>query len=1018
MIRTSTAFLLFLGALLCPAQQHSFMQFSTKDGLAQSQVRAIAQDAHGYLWFGTLGGASRFDGSEYVNYALADGLPDPQVSTMTLDHRGALILASGNALAVWDGKALHTEELPATSTGTRILGLASDQHGRLFIGTDGDGVFVRDSSGIKPLVGYPLDTAANVRSLLLLKDGHLLIGLRNGLLLWENDRFRAIPVGNEELKSVSALAEGPDGSWWVGTVLDGLYCIHPNGQQDEYDEENGLLRNNVRSLLMDDRGRLWIGTKFGINLLENGRMRVFTIHQGLPNDNIWCSFQDDEGNLWFGTDGAGALKYAGDRFVTYTVKDGLCSNLIMAVVADTHGDLWLGTYDNGICRMDGMAMVNTLDGLPNNTVWCGLLDRSGDLWFGTSAGLVRLTNGVVQRIPQLAPFVGQPVLSLNEGPDGTIWSGMREGLVGLAEDGTVTHHPAGPDGPGRSVRNMQRDRNGDLWMATDQGLVRYDGTTFRHWTKTDGLSDNTVHSLLLDDRDRLWIGTANGISCLMDDSLRALRLAGDFGSNYIDLLISDPSGRIWAGTNNGLYAFDPDSLIQDPQTAEHIKLNHGLRSLEFNLNAAFSEGERLYFGSAAGLVFHDGKRNSKGREHPSPTTRITGLRSFLQPTDWSSRSSGTDANGLPIHLSLDHRRNHLTFDYLGISLTDPENVWYRYKLVGFDQDWLPPTKARFASYSNLGHGAYTFEVISSTRNGVWSQPASFQFEITPPFWLRWWFFVLGAILLVGSAFGVQRYRATLRARTERTRQLMLRSRMLQLEQQALNANMNRHFVFNALNSIQYHINKQDRATASRYLGSFAKLIRKNLDASQNDTTTLAEELERLELYLTLEHMRFKDKFEYRITVEPGVDLSHARLPAMMLQPYVENSIWHGILPMDGRGTVDIRVRGIGPNKVEVRIEDDGIGMERSLEAKAAASGDHISRGIEITKGRADVLRKLELTDIRITGPEERLDPTSKKPMGTQVTILLPVADGWERPEQSLQNAPGSFTFGVDTPPEK
>src|SRR6185369_7263109 len=150
--------------------------------------------------------------------------------------------------------------------------------------------------------------------------------------------------------------------------------------------------------------------------------------------------------------------------------------------------------------------------------------------------------------------------------------------------------------------------------------------------------------------------------------------------------------------------------------------------------------------------------------------------------------------------------------------------------------------------------------------------------------------------LAGIAWGVMRYRHIRRERREKTRQLMLRSRMLQLEQQALNANMNRHFIFNALNSIQYYINRQDRIAANRYLTSFAKLIRKNLDASQTDTTTLAEELSRLDLYLVLEHMRFKDKFRYTITIAPAVDTYRVELPAMMLQPYVENSIWHGILP--------------------------------------------------------------------------------------------------------------------------
>lgn len=1009
-----TSLLLLLWATRAYAQQHSFTQVSTKDGLAQSQVRTIAQDAQGYLWFGTLGGASRFDGREFVNYALTDGLPDPQVSAMVLDKKGTLFLGSGGTLAMWNGTTLRSEVLPASSHGTRILGLAADEHGRVFIGTDGGGMFLRDSTGIRPLPGYPVDTASSVRSVLGLTDGRVLIGLRNGLLIWENGTCRNVTVGNTEPKSITALAEGGDGCWWIGTVLDGLYRIGTDGKQTEYDEENGLLRNNVRCLLVDDRDRLWVGTKFGLNLLDGGRLRVFTVHQGMPNDNIACAFQDGEGNVWFGTDGAGALKYAGDRFVTYTIKDGLCSDLVMNITADAQGDLWLGTYDNGICRMDGMAMVSTLDGLPNNTVWCGLLSRSGNMWFGTSEGVVQLVNGTVRSFPAIALVADQRVLSLNEGPDGTIWLGMREGLAAITPDGSIIHHPSGVDGPGRSVRNMQRDRSGDLWLATEQGLVRFDGNGFTRWTKKDGLSDNTVHCLLHDEKGRLWAGTANGLSCMEGKTIRTFRLAGDFGSNYIDLLISDGRGRFWAGTNNGLFVFHPDSLTLDPTSAEHITLNDGLLSLEFNLNAAFLDPRgRLLLGSSGGLVFHDLKRAPSKAPDRRPHTRITGVRSFLQTTDWSQRSTGTDANGLPIGLHMEYKRNHLTFDYVGISLTDPDKVLYRYRLQGFDQGWLPPTEARFASYSNLTQGSYAFEVMSSTNPGEWSDPVSFAFVITPPFWLSWWFFLICAVVLSGSVYGILRYRSILRQRRERTRQLMLRSRMLQLEQQALNANMNRHFVFNALNSIQYHINKQDRATASRYLTSFAKLIRKNLDASQNDTTSLAEELERLELYLVLEHMRFKDKFEYRITIEPGVDIGQARLPAMMLQPYVENSIWHGILPKDGSGTVDIRVRRTPNDRLEVRIEDDGIGMESSLEAKAGASGDHISRGIEITKGRADVLRKLELTDIRITGPEDRLDLATGRSLGTQVTIELPLTDGWKKAGQGLQTAEGQLTFDAD-----
>ncbi|MCB0811234.1 MAG: histidine kinase, partial [Flavobacteriales bacterium] len=172
--------------------------------------------------------------------------------------------------------------------------------------------------------------------------------------------------------------------------------------------------------------------------------------------------------------------------------------------------------------------------------------------------------------------------------------------------------------------------------------------------------------------------------------------------------------------------------------------------------------------------------------------------------------------------------------------------------------------------------------------------------------------------------------------------------------------------------------------------SFAKLIRKNLDASQSDTTTLAEELERLELYLILEHMRFKDKFRYQVERDPAVDTTRVRIPAMMLQPYVENSIWHGILPMDRQGTVRIQVHGHAEDRIRVTISDDGIGLTESFNRKAATASDHISRGIEITKGRTDVLRNLNLSDIRIQGPEE-VRGADGIVTGTRVMIDLPSA---------------------------
>lgn len=999
--------------LLAGAQQHAFKQLTTRDGLAQSQVRAMAHDAEGYLWFGTLGGASRFDGLSFDGLTVQDGLPDAQVSAIATTVDGTLWLGSGNALVRVAGRKLRSEPIPGADRGARVMGLVPMPDGGLLIGTDGFGVHVRNAKGIRPWPGYPAD-AAQVRALLRLRDGSVLVGHRGGLLHCADGICRTIAVGDAEPKLVSALAEAEDGSWWVGTLGSGLYRIAPDGRLlAEYDEESGLLQNNVRCLLRDDRGRLWIGSKLGLNQFDGQRMRTFTVHQGLPNDNIQCAFQDREGNLWFGTDGAGALRYLGDSFVTFTVKDGLCSDLVMNITPDAKGDLWLGTYDNGVCRLDGMAMITTLDGLPNNTVWCGLLDADGSLWFGTSEGLAHVVNGVVERAKGAPLLAGSRVFTLHQDSTGRIWCGTREGLFSFARNGPLERHDPGAEGPPRAVRAILAAPSGGLELAGDEGFFRYREGRFTRLGPEQGLSDATALCLLRDHAGRTWVGTANGLTCLLPTGPHVLRFAQDYGSNYIDFLQADARGWIWAGTNNGLFHFQPDSLLADPAAHRHVTMSDGLRGLEFNLNAAhgWTKG-RMLFGSATGLVLHHAPESGEdGRSRSAPGIIIRGVRSFLQSSDWKGQCDSLDRNGLPVGLHVGHRRHYLTFDYAATAFARPEDVRYRYRLVGLDADWLPPTDARFASFSNLPHGDYTFEVIAAVGDGPWSPPATFSFRIDPPYWARWWFFAACALVAAGGAYGIHRFRALRRERREKTRQLVLRSRMLQLEQQALNANMNRHFVFNALNSIQFHINRQDRGTASRYLTSFAKLIRKNLDASQSDTTTLAEELERLELYLKLEHMRFKDKFRYTIQVDPQVDAGAVRLPAMMLQPYVENSIWHGILPMEGQGHVSITAAlSPDPGRVLVRIEDDGIGVEQSQQAKAGAEKDHISRGIEITKGRADVLRRLELTDIRIDGPRERREAAGKRSPGTVVVIELPVNQYVTKSPEGLQTPADDLTF--------
>jgi len=244
-----------------------------------------------------------------------------------------------------------------------------------------------------------------------------------------------------------------------------------------------------------------------------------------------------------------------------------------------------------------------------------------------------------------------------------------------------------------------------------------------------------------------------------------------------------------------------------------------------------------------------------------------------------------------------------------------------------------------------------------------------------------------AISFAGAVYIVYSSRLKKEREKRERLQLQLQAKLMQLESQSLNSSMNRHFIFNALNSIQYYINMQDRKSANRYLTSFAKLIRKNLDSSQQMDTSLGEELERLKLYLSLEQMRFQDKFDYRVEIDPEIDVDGMTIPAMMLQPFLENSIWHGILPSKKHGEIRIQILP-GDGNYQVIIDDNGVGIDTSLRSKTNKHDAHVSQGMDITLNRVRLYQNMTGLKYEVVGPLERKSKTGDS-MGTRVIIRIP-----------------------------
>ena len=326
----------------------------------------------------------------------------------------------------------------------------------------------------------------------------------------------------------------------------------------------------------------------------------------------------------------------------------------------------------------------------------------------------------------------------------------------------------------------------------------------------------------------------------------------------------------------------------------------------------------------------------------------------------------------------------------GVILKNAKELKYQYLLEGLDDAWSPSFSNPQLTLSNLPSGDFVLKVRALNSEGLISEIYKIPITITPVFYKTWWFYSLLVLLVFGAIFGF----FTLRLNRERAKnyreKLEFKSRLLVLEQQSLNASMNRHFIFNSLNSIQYFINTQDRISANRYLTNFAKLIRKNLDSSteENNRVALSEEVERLELYLSLESMRFRNRFEFEINVDE-IDTEQVMVPAMLLQPFVENSIIHGILPDETKkGKITIEMKRV-QNHLEISIEDNGIGIDFSLNKKKVIFGDHRSQGMEITSKRFDLLKKLSHQDFDMEGPVQIYD-SNRLIKGTRVLLKIPL----------------------------
>ena len=976
---------------LVHTQNFGFREFSLKKGLPQSQVKAISQDADGFLWVGTLGGLARFDGKKFEVFTMEQGLLNNRITfiyflgeKLIVGHESGLSIRIAPNLF----KAFSAKNFPESSRFSHAL----EFRNRLLVSTNGSGLYELKNDELVPIQVKIKDESnrsefQRIRKMTVLGD-RLFFGTRGGLFFTKD--LKEIDLIEETLDWSISDVKSIENNLLLATYNEGAYqlswdrtkkiSIHQIFQDpcaeidfyhvdatDSYDvwiltEENSILRNQ------------WYAKSL-MRRTGNSDL-LLTSESGLPKEAITTIFTDSQGVLWLGTEGKGLFQFQGEAFSKHAVAAP-----VLTVLQDKNQALWFGTLGKGLFSDLNQVSKSTVpDELQKTTVWCSLKDRQGNLWFGTSSGLFIFNgkNWMLWQAENQDYLPDNKIAALHEDKQGEIWIGTRRGIAkskDLVLDSTNTSIFLEL----QVIRDICTYQN-QLIVATKNHLYRLDKKTSKTFAFDIKNLNPTFSCLFVDKKNTLWIGTEEGLFILSENELKSVNYGESSAEKFINFIISINESVI-IGTNNGLFEFSAYSEDLSEFKLRHFDESYGLTGTETNIKSAFKQPggfQKLWFGTSDGLFRFDPNKLNTALDSYRPKLFLDDFQvNFISTSDiqWDQE------------VRLKYNQNRLRFIFQILDLYHFDKVSLEYRLT--DQEaWLPAGSDSEIVFNQLASGPYSLQVRARGGNGNYSDVLIFNFLILNPFYASWWFIFivvlsLGLITLVVVNYRIQQIRTQ-----ETQERLELNNRLNALEQQSLNASMNRHFIFNALNSIQYFINTQDKLSANKYLSKFAQLIRKNLDssASGENKVTLDEEIQRLKLYLSLESMRFSGRFDYVFEIDEDIASEEICIPPMLFQPFIENAIIHGILPneqLEGKIVFSAVQDG---NRIIFTITDNGVGYSKSLTGKKE-KGDHFSHGTNITKSRIEVIRKISGDVIDMRGPEDILDVHGNI-AGTKVVISI------------------------------
>ncbi len=973
--------LLFLVPLKQFSQQYNFKNYSVESGLPYVQIFAMCQDSKGNLWSGGYGGASKFNGKTFKNYSPKNGLANHYVNAIIEDQFHLITVGTIDGLSVID-KVKGTisnfyikDGLPSNN----VTSFCLEPQTGLWTGTT-KGLCIWDG---KNVLAVPYFNNQHITCLLYTEKYGVVVGTTKGLFI-QNKTSKNF---NTLLDSVNiTCVSQSDDKLYIGSD-NGLYLLDlAKHIQHIFHVNNGLIDENITAVLCQKNGTVWIGSKTGLISFNGKEFFYYNIGFDNNSNHIRSLLIDYEDNLWIGTH-SGLYKYRGKGFTVYDRQHGLGSAFIYQIIKDVNQNLWIATENNGVYKYSNGFFKNYSykQGLPSNLIYAILPQDDGSVWFGGDKGISVFKNEVIQNAPFGKGFKQEaPINCLYKDSKNVIWVGGENGLCAMKKNGgsyTITYYKLPVkknENETYQVWSIIEDHKGNIWAGTYlSGLFKLEGDHFKQQAISSPNEVTTALDLCKDNYGNLYAATLNGVLMFNPDkhNYKFISEKDGLSSELVYAIgITKDNHYLWAGTNQGVNRIDIKKLQYDFIDITKYGRADGFSGVESNSHGIYEDiDSTIWFGTVNGLIKYSPKEFIENDNLSK--TNITTIKLGYADTLLA------DGSILPYSL------NNISFYFDGICLTAPEKVLYSYKLEGYDKDWSPYTDVNNTKYDNLPPGKYTFKVKSCNNEGIWNiEPVTFSFTIKTPFYKTWWFILLCIIGLSGIVIVIFR----LRVRQIKKKQQAEFEHLVEVskaELTALRAQMNPHFVFNALNSIQHYILNSKGDEAVRYLSKFAKLIRLILSNSEKQIVTINEDIEALKLYLELERMRFENKFDYAIHIDSSIDGDYDEIPPMLIQPYLENAILHGINPKDGNGDIDISMKIVN-QFIKISIKDDGIGREKSKSVRSLQpAARHKSLGMKITKDRVRILNTIHQSNLNVNITD--LYNEKNEAIGTQVDLFIP-----------------------------